>query len=148
MTKSKAVGFVIFRQENKGIRYLLLHHGASYWNFPKGRVENNEAELETAQRELFEETGISEIKIYPDFKYEYTYDFDTVIKDKVKETIHRIGVFFLAEVVDDKVKISNEHLDSGWFDYEMALKRMYYQEGQDLLKAAHQFILKQQNIVL
>ena len=148
MTQSKAIGFVIFKKKGQGIRYLLLHHGASYWNFPKGRVEQGEEELDTAKRELFEETGITDIKMYSDFRYEYNYNFDTVIKDKVKEKVHRTGIFFLAEVEDDKVAISNEHLDSGWFDYETALKRMFYQEGQDLLKAAHKFILKQQDIVL
>ena len=148
MTRSKSVGFVIFRKEDKGIKYLLLHHGAEYWNFPKGRVEEGEEELQTAKRELVEETGITDIKIHPDFRYEYTYDFDTVIANKTKETVYRTGVFFLGEVLADMVKISDEHLDFGWFDYDTALDRLFYQQGRDLLKQAHQFLLNKQDFVL
>lgn len=148
MTGSKAVGFVIFKRNGQGVKYLLLHHGGEYWNFPKGRTEAAEEELATAKRELFEETGITNIKLYSDFRYEYNYDFDTVIKNKVKQKVHRTAVFFLAEVTQDKIEISDEHFDAGWFDYDTAFKRMFYQQGQNLLKAAHQFILKEQDLVL
>ena len=148
MMTQKSVGFVIFKKEGRGIRYLLLHHGGSYWNFPKGRQEAGEDDMSSARRELQEETGITQIKIFEDYKDEYNYDFDVVIKNGAREKIYKTVIFYVAEVIDDNVKISNEHIDYGWFDYDTALKRMYYQEGQNLLKRAHQFILKQQDIVL
>ena len=148
MIAKKAVGFIIFIKQGRGIRYLLLHHGGDYWNFPKGRVESGESELETAQRELLEETGIADLKIVPDYGDGYDYDFDSVIENGQREKVHRTAVFFLAEVDKEDVKISDEHLDFGWFDFETALKRMYYQEGQNMLKRAHQYLLKQSDFVL
>jgi 8-oxo-dGTP pyrophosphatase MutT (NUDIX family) len=45
-----------------GERVLLIFQpeasGAGWWNFPGGRVERGEDPLDTAQRELFEETGL------------------------------------------------------------------------------------------
>ena len=148
MTNQKTIGFVIFKKDAQGIRYLLLHHGGEYWNFPKGRQEAGEDELTSAKRELQEETGITAIKVFPEYQDTYNYDFDSVIKNGVREKHYRQAIFFLAQAQEDQVKISDEHLDYGWFDYETALKRMFYQEGQNLLKRAHQFVLSQQDIVL
>lgn len=148
MKREKTIGFVVYKKEGQGIRYLLLHHSGEYWNFPKGRMEKGETELEAALRELQEETGISQTKLIDGFYDEYEYDFDTTITEGVKKTIYKKAVFFMAEVEDQKVKISNEHIDFGWFDFNVALKRLFYQEGQDLLKRAHQFILNQQDFVI
>ena len=148
MIKQTSIGIVIFRRQGRTIRYLLLHHGGEYWNFPKGRVEPGEAELATASRELGEETGIEQVKIIDGFRDEYDYDFDTVIAGGVKEKIYKHAVFFLGEVTSDQVKISDEHLDYGWFDFTTAQKRLFYQTGRDLLKRANQFLLRQQDFVL
>ena len=148
MIREKTVGIIIFRREGQGISYLLLHHGGEYWNFPKGRQEGLEKELDSAMRELEEETGITEIKIIDDFKDDYNYDFDTEIKNGVKEKIYHKAIFFLGEVIDDKVKISDEHIDFGWFDFNTAVKRLFYQEGQDSLRRVNEFLLKQHDFVL
>jgi 8-oxo-dGTP pyrophosphatase MutT (NUDIX family) len=148
MIREKTVGIIIFKRVGKGIRYLLLHHGGQYWNFPKGRQEGLETELDAALRELAEETGIKTIKVIEGFKDEYDYDFDTDIEDGIKEKVYKKAIFFLGEIKKDKVKISDEHLDFGWFDYQTALKRLFYQEGQDSLKRTHQFLLNQQDFVL
>ncbi|OGY46153.1 MAG: hypothetical protein A3J62_00610 [Candidatus Buchananbacteria bacterium RIFCSPHIGHO2_02_FULL_38_8] len=148
MIREKTIGIITFKREGKSIKYLLLHHGGEYWNFPKGRQELGEDELTSALRELKEETGIVSVDIIEGFYDEYDYDFDSEIKDGIKEKVYKHAVFFLGEVKEEVVKISDEHLDYGWFDFETALKRMFYQEGQNLLKRAHQFLLKQQDFVL
>ena len=43
--------------------YLLARHNGGHWSFPKGHVEKNETEKETALREIREETGLNVIKI-------------------------------------------------------------------------------------
>jgi len=148
MIREKTIGIITFRWEDKGIRYLLLHHGGQYWNFPKGRQEIGETELESARRELQEETGISDIKIIDGFRDEYDYDFDSEVRGGERKKIYKEAVFFLGEVKDPAVKISDEHVDFGWFDFDTALKRMFYQEGQNSLKRAQQFLLKRQGFVL
>jgi len=148
MLREKTIGIIAFKHEGKGIRYLLLHHGGQYWNFPKGRQEGLETELDAALRELEEETGVAEVNIIDGFKDEYDYDFDSEIRDGVKEKVYKKAIFFLGEVKEAEIKISDEHIDFGWFDYETALKRLFYQEGQNSLKKAHKFLLKQRDFVL
>ncbi len=148
MIKKKSAGIIVFKKDGQGIRYLLLHHGGDYWNFPKGTQEKGEDDLQTALRELREETGIRNIKVIDSFFDGYDYDFDTKIRQGVKEKVYKTVVFFLGEVKDKEIKISNEHIDFGWFDFKTASERLFYQNGQDLLKRAHQFILRSQNFVL
>lgn len=148
MGRTNTVGIVVYRENHGKISYLLLHHGGSYWNFPKGRMEKGETEQETALRELSEETGISTIDVNDSFRAEYDYDFDSQIKDGINEHVHKHAIFFLGKVESDKVEISDEHIDHGWFDYETARKRLFFQNGQDVLKQAHQYLSKNHKIVL
>ncbi|MFA6322591.1 MAG: NUDIX domain-containing protein [Candidatus Buchananbacteria bacterium] len=148
MERGKTIGIVIFKKDGKSIKYLLLHRGGDYWTFPKGRPEGLENEIETALREVQEETGITEVKIIEGFRQQYDYDFDTQISDGVKEKIYQTAVLFLGEVGEVEVKISDEHVDYGWFDYDMAHQRLFIQNNQNVLRIAHQTILKNEDFVL
>ena len=55
MLHEKSCGAVLFTTE-KGIKKFLLVE-SNYFGFPKGHVEENETEQETALREIKEETG-------------------------------------------------------------------------------------------
>ena len=60
MKKEISCGAVIARQTDAGCEVLLVCHASGgHWGFPKGHVENNETEAETALREIREETGLS-----------------------------------------------------------------------------------------
>jgi bis(5'-nucleosidyl)-tetraphosphatase len=53
-----SAGVVVVRRFEDGTRFLLLRC-FGYWDFPKGEVEPGEDPLETARREVAEETGLS-----------------------------------------------------------------------------------------
>lgn len=56
-----SAGVVVVRRSAGGWRYLLLRvYG--YWDFPKGEVEAEEDPLETARREVGEETGLDDLR--------------------------------------------------------------------------------------
>lgn len=55
-----SVGVVIVRIYPAEPRYLLLR-AFQYWDFPKGVVEEGEDPLAAAQREVFEETALTEL---------------------------------------------------------------------------------------
>lgn len=42
-------------------------------DLPKGNMERSENQLEAAKREVKEETGITDLSIYPEFKKEIQY---------------------------------------------------------------------------
>ncbi|MFA9461017.1 NUDIX domain-containing protein [Thiohalorhabdus methylotrophus] len=55
-----SAGVVVIRVVEDGCRFLLLR-AYNYWDFPKGLVEPGEEALETAAREVWEETGIVDL---------------------------------------------------------------------------------------
>jgi len=146
--KEKSAGVIIFYHQGKSVNYLLLHHHGDYWNFPKGTQEKGENDLATALRELEEETGIVDVNIIDGFKEEINYDFDTKIEDGQKDKVYKKVVFFLGEAKNQKVNISKEHMDFGWFDFSTASNRLFYQDSQNLLKKVNQFLLSRQDFVL
>ena len=59
--KPRSAGAVVFRRSEQGV-WLLVLRAFGHWDFPKGLVEDGESELITARREVWEETGLGEIK--------------------------------------------------------------------------------------
>jgi len=73
-TQMKSAGIipVIYEDDENGVvktRILMLRVG-SYWDFPKGQVEDGETELAAAIRECYEETRIKDLLIWQDKFYE------------------------------------------------------------------------------
>ncbi len=68
----KSCGAVVFCQFSDGEKVLLLKHRVGHWDFPKGHVKANETELETALREVNEESGLS-VVLDQDFRETINY---------------------------------------------------------------------------
>ena len=59
MTHEKSCGAIVYRRYHGNIEILLIKHiNSGHWSFPKGHVEEGETEVETAQREIKEETNL------------------------------------------------------------------------------------------
>jgi len=132
--QEKSAGAVVFRDSEGGRRYLLLQNSGR-WDFPKGRVEPGESELQTVRREVSEETGITDLRIVPGFRkvIEYFYRRDG-------KNVHKQVVYLLAATDHEAVKISFEHQGYGWFPYQEALQRASYNNSKVTLGEAEKFV--------
>lgn len=140
LKKEKCCGFVVFRMNNGQRQYLLIFQSNNVWSFPKGHVEEGESELETAIRELREETDLTVNKI-DNFREEIVYCF--------LPNIEKTVVFFLGEADGQKPNVnteynidSNEVLDFVWLDRESAIKRLSYNDLKEVLVKADDFFNK------
>ncbi len=129
----KSCGAIIFYRENSKILFLLLKY-PNYWGFPKGESEKNESEIETAKREIKEETGL-DVNFIFGFRHEHEYSY--YLKGKL---ITKKAILFLAESKTKDVKISWEHEDYKWLDYENALKLLTYEKDKEALKKAYEYL--------
>lgn len=142
LRKSISAGVIIYRKTSEGLKFLILYHGGTYWNFPKGRIESEERSFETAIREVFEETGIraKEMNFNRNFKaYER---FVTTIKG---ERVLRIVILYLAETRQAHVRLKpyGHEEGYGWFTYKDALKILGKHEGiERILRNAYSFLMK------
>lgn len=126
-------GIVPVRKGKTGWSVLLIQHGsAHYWGFPKGHGEPGESALETASRELFEETHLNVKKLISETKLETTYFFV-----KAGTTIRKTVFFFVAEV-SGKLELQAEELsDARWMSFAEAEKLITYDTDRTILKKAH-----------
>lgn len=128
--KEKSCGFVVYQRPEEGeIKYLVVRQGNNTWGFPKGHIENNESELQTAIRELKEETGL-EARIFLGFKEVISYPLG---KNAVKKVI-----FFMGEGNTEEVKCDGaEIVEYRWLPYEIAMSQLSFEDLKRVLKKAN-----------
>ena len=135
----KSCGIVLFHSDD----FLVIQHSTEsnkvegHWDFPKGHIENNETELETATRELHEETGIDNFRLIDNFRHKITYNVNKNSKVIPKEVI-----FFLAESFTKSIKLSSEHQNYNWLNFDLAHDRLTYANAKDVLLKAKTFLEK------
>jgi 8-oxo-dGTP pyrophosphatase MutT (NUDIX family) len=108
------------------------------WEFPKGGVDGDETLLQTALRELHEETGIPEqdLRVVPGFEWSESYRF-TSGRESERTLIHKQVTYFLAESNHTKVTLSESEISEfAWVDLELASKRIKYPERRKMLREA------------
>ena len=112
---------------------LLLQYPQGHWDFPKGHVEENDSSrLATAARELKEETGISDATFVGGFEYRTTYSF----RHKGKRVDKQV-FWYIAETETMSVKISHEHQEHLWLDWDAAMAQLTHQESKGVLAAVY-----------
>jgi len=135
MGTEKSAGIVLFRNDSDKNEFLLLNYPQGHWDFVKGKIEQNETSHETALRETKEETGISNIEFVNGFEESVEYDFRFK-----KENIHKKVIFFLAKTNEKNNKLSHEHNDYLWLEYNDALKKTTFENAKNVLTKANEFL--------
>ena len=128
--REKSCGAVVYNPERQ--LFLIIKMLNGNWGFPKGHTENQETDIQTAIREVTEETGIK-IEILDGFKKSIKYiPFPEVLK-KV--------IFFIGITEEEKVTIDKHEIeDYMWCSYEEALKMITYKPQRDIMESSLQFI--------
>lgn len=134
MKKEKSCGAVVYKKENKETFILLLKHNAGHWSFPKGHVEEDETEEQTALREIKEETNL-DVTIDKGFRRVSTYS--------PKEGVMKDVIFFIAKLKEDAEEEKAQECEIqelGWFSYEDAINTITYDNDKNILKQAIKYI--------
>lgn len=131
-------GAVVYRYNHQHqLEYLLLEsqNKGHFWGFPKGHVEEGENLVQTAQREIREETSLN-LPIDTSFSVKTGYDLPN---GNYKEM-----TLYLAEVtVQHQLQLQGEEIkNAGWFTYEAARQRLTYDNLKQLLDQANAYLTK------
>ena len=122
MTYEKSCGAIIFNDKNE---VLLIKQNSGNWCFPKGHMEKGETEVQTAIREIKEETNV-DIKINENYRYELSY--------LQREDMTKTVVYFVAkEINNNEIKLQDIELQNyKWTKPEEVANTLTYDNITDL----------------
>ena len=108
--------------DNDGdIQFLLVQGHGDYWGFPKGHKEKGESDLETAKRELFEETQVTCSRYLLDTKFTERYRIRKKRgTDIIKKVIYFIGIVDSKKVIRQTTELKKH----SWLKLEKAQERL------------------------
>ncbi len=133
MTHEKSCGAIVYRRHHGNLEVLLIKHvNSGHWSFPKGHVEEGETEIETASREIKEETGLDVI-IDPTFR-------ETVTYSPRKDT-QKVVVYFIAKAKSHDFNRQIEEIaEIKWVDVGHASTVLTYENDKAIVNKAKKII--------
>lgn len=143
MKYRKEVFIVGYSKNNKKgkVEYILLKRKLHWkgWEFPKGKIESKETKIETAKRELKEETGLKLIKIKK-FNFSGKYLYKNLLKDRPGLGGQTFSLY-AAEVKKGKVSLDKrEHSGHKWFSFFEAEKKLTWPNQKKSLRIVNQWL--------
>ena len=135
MKKECSYGIIPLKYEHNRWMVLLIQHHSGHWSFPKGHPEEGELPLQSAERELREETGLS-IKqlLSPDPMTEkYSFIFKG---ERIEKMVHYFPALVEGSVILQTCEIKSSH----WIRLSEAHLHITFQEGKRICRLAVDFI--------
>lgn len=135
MKKEKSCGFIIFTNVEGVINFLIIQQLEGFHSFPKGHMEGNETELETAFREVKEE-----VNIIPTLIEGFRESESHLIPSRnnvLKECVYFLGYYENQEIIYQESELKGAYL----LTYEEAISVFEYENTKELLFKANQFLI-------
>ena len=140
MKREKSCGALVYRiktdpvsGESKFELLLLRHRAGGHWSFPKGHVEAGETEIQTALREVWEETGLN-ISLHDGFRETVEY--------YPKPNVKKLVVYFLGSADPSQVEHRQEKEISEiiWTSVDHAQDMVTFKNDRNLIVSAKKFL--------
>ncbi len=133
MIKEKSCGAVVYKKENDTYFFLLEKMKLGHISIPKGHVEANESEEETALREIKEETNL-DVDLDTGFRHMISYS----PYDGCEKTV----VFFVAQVKNNVEMIPQECevTNLAWKPFQEAKLLITFDSDRQILDAAYNYL--------
>ena len=132
MIKEKSCGAVVYTVADGEIKYLLVQMLGGHFSFPKGHVEGGESEVQTALREIKEETDLD-------------VSLDTVFRRTVvyspyagceKEVVYFAAYAKSRETVCQQTEIRR----ALWLSYDDAIECVTFDNDKKILASANEYL--------
>jgi len=132
----KSCGAVVFTRREGQLLFAIVQEKSGAYSFPKGHVEGNETEMETARREIFEETGLR-----PEFVEGFCQTNEYSMAEK-PGTWKKV-TYYLAEFGNElPIPREGEIRRVLVFLYEQAFNLFEYEDTRRVLTAAYKFLTR------
>ena len=127
----KACGCVIIEND----KVLLIQQKKGHWGFPKGHMENGETEVQTAIREVKEETNL-DVEVNANKRY--------VLEYMTEKNNHKQVVLFVAKKTGGIEKYQESEIKAlEWMPFKNALNTITHDNTKELFSQ----ILEDENLL-
>jgi len=126
----KKIEVYIFKKTMRGYEFLMLKRNKEHdgiWQPVTGKAEKGEKILETAKREVKEETGLKDFVRIIDLEYSFKF------KNKHGEFEEYAFGFEVSPQVEE-ISISYEHQNYSWVNSETANELLFWDSNKEILK--------------
>lgn len=133
MNAEYSCGAVVFTRAAAEIRYVIISNLENIHGFPKGHMEPNETEEQTALREIKEETGLR-VSLLPGFRTE---DQHSLAREGRPDVLKHI-TYFLAEYADQRPCAQESEVgEILLLSFDAAMKILEFPSSRRILQEAH-----------
>ena len=126
--EEESCGIIPLKQENGIWQVLLiLHQGGRHWAFPKGHGNPGETAVDSARRELKEETGLDIEKFLQDDPLTERYQFH-----RKREIVVKTVQYFPALVSGNLQLQAEEIRDAKWVPLKESPRYLTFREAKEM----------------
>ena len=142
MLKEFSCGAVIYKIQNDNPVFLLVNSKRNgKWGFPKGHIENGESEIETARREIFEETGIKKIEFIENFRKEDVYIISGAAGCAKDKTVEKHSIYFLALALENALDFDKDEISQlRWVNINHAQDLLFFAKQKEIINSAYNLV--------
>lgn len=134
MITEKSCGAIVFTKDNGCIQYVIIRSKEGFYGFPKGHMEENETEKETALREINEEVGL-DVQIDEGFRRVETYSPKA---DFIKDVVYFVAYSKSMDTTMQTIEVR----EIKWVKLKEALDRIEFPNMQEILNLADDYLDK------
>lgn len=135
MKRDISYGIVPVRMVEGMKQVLIIQQLAGHWAFPKGHADPGESAKAAAERELFEETGLSVVHYLTEHTFSESFYF-TFQGHVIHKTVH----YYLASVTGEVFIQECEIRASQWLTIEEAQEKVTFKEARRICQEVKSFL--------
>ena len=129
--KTFSAGGIVINPTGK---VLLVQEYGLYWGLPRGHIKNNESPAKAAIREIYEETGVSDLRLIKELGSYTRYRFDENGNENYSELKHI--TIFLFSTRQERIEVHDSDITAAeWVEMDDATKRFIYYKDIDFYNA-------------
>ncbi|RAP31524.1 hypothetical protein DID78_00800 [Candidatus Marinamargulisbacteria bacterium SCGC AG-343-D04] len=129
MKKTKSSGGIILRDNN----VVIVSQKGRSWSLPKGHVENDESLINTAYREIYEETGIEELELLTYIGHYTRYKLDKNNNDDKREE-KNIHLYLFKTQQQKTTPLDPDNPELKWVDINEVEQYLSHPKDKDFFK--------------